>query len=125
MKFGVGVRVEGKSGAIQGLQGLISSRLKVGSQNLILIRWDNGLESRVGTGAVRVIGEEAPNEAAAPLNHANGGLEDQDTDSNISEDEMSEGSGMSDVDNLEDFGDQDGYYKYSTYFIIYDCTINK
>ena len=108
MKFGVGVRVEGKSGAIQGLQGLISSRIKVGSQNLIVIRWDNGHESRVGTGAVKVIVEGAPNQQANPVNEANPGLQNEENESFISEEEMSEGSGISEVDFEGDFGDEEG-----------------
>ena len=120
MKFGVGVRIEGKSGAIQGLQGLISSRVKVGNKNFLLIRWENGTESRVGTAAVKVFGEEVPNDQAVPVNQANQDLEDQDSDSNISEDESVSGTELSEIIWEADLGDQDGKISIFTYFIIYD-----
>ena len=53
MKFRVRVRVEGKSGAIQGFQRMISSRIRIGTQNLLYIRWGNGRETRETTRAVR------------------------------------------------------------------------
>ena len=108
MKFGVGVRIEGKSGAIKGLRGLISSRLKVGSKNFLEIRWENGTESRVATTAVKVLGEEVPNEQAVPVNQVNEDLHDQDIDSNISEDDSVGGSEVSENISEEDMGDQDG-----------------
>jgi hypothetical protein len=108
MKFGVGVRVEGKSGAIQGLQGLISSRLKVGSQNLLLIRWDNGQESQVGTGAVSILGAIAPNQQVDQEIPVNPDLHNEEEDPNIDEDELFEGSESEEDIFEEDFGDQYG-----------------
>ena len=108
MKFRVGIRIEGKSGAIQGLRGLISSRLKVGNKNFHIIRWENGTESRVATAAVKVFGEEVPNEQASLVNQVNEDLQDQDRDSNISEDESVSGSELSENILEADLGDQDG-----------------
>ena len=62
MKFAIGVRIEGKSGEFQGVQGTIFDRWKVGSKNLLVIRWSDGRESRVVTGSVTVLGAGGPNE---------------------------------------------------------------
>jgi len=120
MKFGVGVRIEGKSGAIQGLRGLISSRLKVRNKNFLVIRWENGTESRVAIAAVKVFGEEVPNKQADLINQVNEDLQDQDRDFNISEDESVSGTELSEIIWEADLGDQDGKISIFTYFIIYD-----
>lgn len=108
MKFAVGVRVEGVRGEFQGVRGVVWERLKVGSQNLLLIVWSDRRESRVTTGSVRVLPAEGPNEVAAPANQdiVDPQLEDEDGDG--SQDDMSQQSEGSEDSSVQDLGDQDG-----------------
>ena len=108
MKFGVGVRVEGKSGAFAGVQGVITSRLKVGTQNFLLIRWDNGRDSRETTGAVRNLPVGGPNQVVVRNNQAVRGLQPLNVNRNMSDDEMSQSSSSSEEGSIGDMGDQHG-----------------
>ena len=108
MKFGIGVRVKGRSGVFGGVEGQISNRVKVGTQNLLEIRWSNGRVTRVGTGAVTVLGAGGPNEGVVPVNEGIGHPQVEDSDGDGSEDEMSQRSESSEEENRRDMGDQDG-----------------
>jgi hypothetical protein len=108
MKFAIGVRVEGKSGQFQRVQGIISNRLKVGSQNLLEIQWSDGRVSRVSTGAVTVLGARGPNDGVVQVNEDIGGLQAEDIDGNESEDDLSQRSDSSEEGSERDLGDQDG-----------------
>ena len=108
MKFGVGVRVEGKSGAIQGFQGVISSRIRIGTQNLLYIRWDNGRETRETTRAVRNLAVGGLNQGVVRNNRVLLALQPLNIDRHIAEDEMSEYSSSSEEGSIRDMGDQDG-----------------
>jgi hypothetical protein len=116
MKFDIGVRVVGRTGALQGVQGIIQSRLKVGTQNILSIRWNNGQESRVGTGAVRVLGAGGPNEVVGQVNQANPAPQAEDVDGDGSDDDISQRSESSDDSEGGDLGDQDGYIQYFNFF---------
>ena len=83
MKFGIGVRIEGKSGGIQGLQGCITGRLRIDTQNLVLIRWDNGVETRLTTGAVRFLGVGGRNQVVNRNNQVAPVLQPPNIDANI------------------------------------------
>ena len=108
MKYAVGVRVEGRSGEFQGVRGVISSRLKVGSQNLLLITWSDRRETRVPTGAVRVLGDEGRNEAPARVIQNALARQVDNEDGDGSEDDLSERSVDSEEGSEQDIGDQDG-----------------
>ena len=108
MKFGVGVRVKGRSGVFSGVEGRISSRVKVGTQNLLEIRWSDGRVTRVGTGAVTVLRAGGPNEGVVPVNEEIGHPQVGDSDGDGSEDEMSQRSQSSEEESRRDMGDQDG-----------------
>lgn len=86
MKFAIGVRVEGRIGALQGLEHWITNRIYVGSQNLLVIRWTDGRESRVTTVGVTFIADGAPNNEAAPANEAKLDLQVDEEDGEGSED---------------------------------------
>ena len=92
MKFGVGVRIEGKSGEFQGTEGVIQSRLQVGTQTLLVIRWSDGRESRATTGAVRVLAAEGPNAAVVPIVEGIPGPQVRDVEEDGSDDNMSQQS---------------------------------
>ena len=109
MKYAVGVRVEGRSGEFLGVSGVISSRLKVGSQNLLLIRWSDHRESRVPTGAVRVLADEGPNQVPDRVNQNVLARQVNSEDGDGSEDDMSQQSEDSEEGSEQDMGDQDGY----------------
>ena len=100
MKFDVGVRVEGRTGGFQGFHGVIQSRLKVGHQNLLVIRWSDGRESRATITAVRVLGVGGPVAAVAQMNQANPAPQVEDVDKDGSENDISQRSESSD-DNVE------------------------
>ena len=118
MKYGVGVRVEGRLGGFQGVQGFIQSRLKVGHQNLLVIRWSDGRESRATTGSVSVLAAGGLNEAVAPMIQANPGPQAEDVDGDGSDDEMSQQSEGSNDSSEGDMGDQDGYKQNIIYLFI-------
>ena len=112
MKFAIRIRFEGKSGQLQGVKVIINSRFKVGSQNLQLIWWSNGHESRVGTGAVRVLAAGGQNQLIDPVNQLNDNnlaTQFEDGDDKGSEDDFSQRSASSEDESERDFGDQDGY----------------
>jgi hypothetical protein len=109
MKFAIGVRIEGKSGEFQGVQGIIFDRWKVGSKNLLVIRWSDGRESRVVTGSVTVLGAGGPNEVGVVANQVIVDRQVGDEDGDRSLDDISQGSDMSEVISERDRGDQDGY----------------
>ena len=104
MKFAVGIRVQGGIGAFQGLEGRIINRLKVGSQNLLVIRWSDGRESRVTTGAVTTLADGAPNKQAAPVNEANLYLQVDGEDGDGPRDDISEYSETSEEGSVGDLG---------------------
>jgi len=76
------------------------------------------LDPKVGTGAVKNIGEGAPNEQTVPVNQVNPVLQDQHNDSNISKDEMVGGSELSEDDSEEDLGDQDSLISIFTFLLF-------
>jgi hypothetical protein len=123
MKFAVGVRVQGRIGAFQGLQGRITSRIKVGSQNLLVIRWSDGRESRVTTAGVTVIADGALNNQAAPLNEANLDLQIDGEDGDGPRDDISEHSETSEEGSVGDLGDQDGSDDIFNFYYL--CEINE
>jgi len=108
MKYAVGVRVEGRSGEFQGIQGVIRDRLKVGSQNFLLLTWSDRRETRVTTGAVRVLGDEGPNEVAVQVNQNIVDPQVNNEDGDGSQDDLSERSVSSEEGSLGDLGDEDG-----------------
>lgn len=108
MKFAVGVRVEGVRGEFQGIRGVIWQRLKVGSQNLLLIIWSDRRESRVPTGAVRVLDDQGPNDEPVQANQNIPESEAENEDEDWSQDDMSQRSETSDGESVRDLGDIDG-----------------
>ena len=108
MKFDIGVRVEGKSGEFQGIEGVISERLKVGSQTQLLISWSNRRFSRVPAGAIRVLQAGGPNEVAALVYEVIPDPQVEDEDQQGYQDDMSQWSQSSEEGSVEDLGDQDG-----------------
>lgn len=116
MKFDIGVRVVGRTGTLQGVEGVIQSRLKVGTQNFLVIRWVNGQESRSTTGAVTVLGAGGPNETVGQVNQANPAPQAEDVDEDGSDDDISQRSESSDESEGGDMGDQDGYIQYFIFF---------
>ena len=108
MKYGIGVRVKGRSGLFSGVEGRIVTRVKVGSQNLLEVRWSDGRVTRVGTGAVTVLEAGGPNEGVVPVNEGIGHPQLEDSDGGGSEDDMSQRSESSEEENRRDRGDQDG-----------------
>ena len=104
MKYAVGIRVQGRTGAFQGLEGRIINRLKVGSQNLLVIRWSDGREARVTTGAVTILADGAPNNQAAPVNEANLDAQVDGEDGNGPRDDISEHSETSEEGSVGDLG---------------------
>ena len=116
MKYDIGVRIVGRTGALQGVEGIIQSRLKVGTQNILSIRWNNGQESRCTTGAVSVLGGLGQNEVVGQVNQANPAPQAEDVDEDGSDDDISQRSGSSDDSEGGDLGDQDGYIQYFNFF---------
>jgi len=84
-------------------------RLKVGSKNLLVIRWSDGRESRVVTGSVTVLGAGGPNEVGVVANQVIVDRQVGDEDGDRSLDDMSQGSDMSEIISERDRGDEDGY----------------
>lgn len=116
MKFDIGVRIVGRTGTLQGVEGVIQSRLRVGSQNFLVIRWANGQESRSTTRAVRVLDVGGPNEVVGPANQVNPAPQAQDIDEDGSDEDISQRSDSSDESEGGDLGDQDGYIQYFIFF---------
>ena len=83
---------------------------------MLVIRWSDGRESRVYTGAVRVLADGGLNVAVAPMIHANPGPQAEDVDGDGSDDGMSQQSEGSNDSSEGDMGDQDGYKEYIIYF---------
>ena len=97
-----------KSGAFEGVQGVITSRIEVGIQNFLLIRWDNGQDSVETTGAVKNLPVGGPNQEVVQNNQAVRGLQPLNMNRHISDDEMSQSSSSSEVGSIGDMGDQHG-----------------
>jgi hypothetical protein len=62
-KYGVGKRIQGARGAIQGLHGVISNRIQINSCWWLDVTWDNGQLARVQTGDVSLEGALVRNDA--------------------------------------------------------------